>query len=326
MVGEIRDMETAEVIKQVLKTKPGLQAHSIRGRLSLMRNGGRDVVIAESTGDLKYKVGALEEQVKELKKENEAYRYQILSTRIRTQFNIDHYFTDYIRFGLLADTQLGSTYENIELLQHAYDIFVREGIENVYHSGDMLEGTHVYRGQEFEMHTNGLDAQVDYAVENYPQRDGITTRFIDGNHDISFWKRAGVISGMKIAERRDDIEYMGQDEADITLSNSEGKIVLRLVHPRKGTAYALSYQPQKYIESLTGGHKPNLVAFGHYHKAEHIPIYRNVESIQVGCMQAQTPFMRGRNIAAIQGFYIVELMINNKGIVRCKSEFFPCYD
>ncbi len=158
-----------------------------------------------------------------------------------------------IRFGLLSDTQLGSRYENLDLLQDAYGIFRREGIRIVYHSGDLIDGEKMYRGHEYELHTHGADAQVQYCVDNYPEQEGIETYFILGNHDASFWQNAGIDIGWQIDQKRADMHYIGMDEADVTLSSDSGDIILRLYHPRKGTAYAVSYQIQKYMESLTGG-------------------------------------------------------------------------
>jgi hypothetical protein len=125
---------------------------------------------------------------------------------------------------------------------------------------------------------------------------------------------------------RDDLHYLGQEEVDIALKKS-GHPKIRLSHPGKGTAYALSYQPQKYVESLTGGQKPDAVFIGHYHKAEHMPCLRNVQTVQAGCMQHQTPFMRRKSISAHQGFWILDMWMNKQGKPkRFGAEFFPYYE
>ncbi len=64
-----------------------------------------------------------------------------------------------------------------------------------------------------------------------------------------------------------------------------------VMHPGGGTAYALSYRPQKLVESLQGGQKPAVILIGHYHKIS-VNLIRNVWAFQVGCSQDQTPFMR----------------------------------
>jgi hypothetical protein len=82
---------------------------------------------------------------------------------------------------------------------------------------------------------------------------------------------------------------------------------------------------QKMIESMSGGEKPNILAVGHYHKAEYI-FYRNVHTFQTGCTLAQTPWMKGKGIAAHIGGWIVEVHVDDEGtITRLKQEYIPFY-
>lgn len=259
------------------------------------------------------RVHALETQIKELQQ----FR------KIHTSY----FYNDTARFGLVSDTHLGSLYCAMDNLEAAYDVFEKEGIETVYHCGDLTDGEKMYRGQEYEIFRHGCDAQVEEVVDNYPRRNGVSTHFILGNHDMSFWKRAGVNIGPKIAAARDDMFYLGVEEADIIYRQNDKKVRVRLAHPGKGTAYAISYQIQKYIESLTGGAKPHVLCVGHYHKTELIPQYRNVYAIQAGTLEKQTPFMRARNIAAMMGFWIIEFSVNipNK-VSRFKAEWFSFFE
>jgi hypothetical protein len=131
--------------------------------------------------------------------------------------------------------------------------------------------------------------------------------------------------GKIIASKRPDMVYLGQDEQDVIIrGQGKAKAVLRIVHPRKGTAYALSYQIQKMIEAWSGGTKPAIVVVGHYHKSEYI-FYRNVHAFQVGCIERQTPFMRGQNIAAMVGFWILNFVIATNGITKMTGTFYPFY-
>jgi predicted phosphodiesterase len=259
-----------------------------------------------------------------LRKQNAKLQKQVEMLHKKDTKIIHNYSGEYIRFGVVSDTQLGSLYERIDFLNLAYEIFKKEGIKNVYHAGDLLDGEKMYRGQEYETHKHGFDSQIDYCQMVYPKLSGIKTHFITGNHDLSFYKNAGADVGKKITRIREDMVYLGTEEADVILKNRQGQVILRVSHPGKGTAYALSYHPQKYIESLTGGKKPHIVLMGHYHKSEFL-FYRNIHLIQTGCLQSQTPFMRRQNIAAMTGFWLVELMVDGGSLIRCKTEWFPKY-
>lgn len=231
-----------------------------------------------------------------------------------------------VRIGFVTDTHLGSLFDDLESIHTAYKIFEQEGISTVLHAGDICDGEKMFRGHEYEIKIHGADNQVAYTVENYPSITGITTQFITGNHDLSFYKHAGIDIGSQIAAKRDDLIYLGQDEADVTFQSERGSCKVRLNHPGGGSAYALSYHSQKYIESLTGGEKPNIILTGHYHKAELMPSYRNICSVQGGTLQYQTRFMRNKNLAAHKGFWIIEFNIDADNMIsRFRGEFYALY-
>ena len=227
-----------------------------------------------------------------------------------------------IRFGLMGDTQINSKYTQITHLHKFYDICKSEGIDTIYHTGDIDEGEQMRPGHQYECYEQGADDHVREIIKVYPKREGIKTYFITGNHDASIIKRCGYDIGYPIANQRDDMIYLGQSDAVVNLTPN---CTLELRHPIDGTAYALSYKLQKMIESMSGGEKPNILAVGHYHKAEYF-FYRNVHAFQTSSFQAQTPWMKGKGIAASVGGWIVEINVDNEGtITRIKQEHIPFY-
>jgi len=227
-----------------------------------------------------------------------------------------------IRFGMMGDTQINSKFTQLTHLHKFYDICKSEGIDTVYHTGDIDEGEQMRPGHQYECYTQGADDHVKEIVRVYPKIDGITTHFITGNHDASIIKRCGYDIGYPIASQRDDMKYLGQSSAVINLTPN---CTLELRHPLDGTAYALSYKLQKMVESMSGGEKPNILAVGHYHKGEYF-FYRNVHCFQTASFQAQTPWMKGKGIAAFLGGWIVEIHVNDDGTIsRIKQEYIPFY-
>ena len=235
-----------------------------------------------------------------------------------------HLHGEEVNLGILSDTHLGSRFADLGLLDFAYETFDKRGIQTVLHAGDILDGQRMYKGQEFELDKYGADAQVDFCAKRYPRVDGIQTLFIDGNHDRSFWKDAGNNTGKKISQLRPDLTYLGYMEAEIVVGDVEkGKTAtIRLFHGEDGSAYAISYRPQRYLTELPGKSKPDMLVMGHYHKAETL-YYQGVIAVQAGTTQKQTPFMRGRRLSAALGFWIVNLTVNEAGIARIGFEFFP---
>lgn len=230
--------------------------------------------------------------------------------------------TKIIRFGIMGDTQIGSKYTQLTYLHDFYDICESEGIEDVYHSGDITDGLKMRVGHEYELYEVSADEMRDDVVKNYPKHNGIKTHFITGNHDASIYKNVGYDIGQAIANLRPDMEYLGRDCAVINLTPN---CTLELRHPWDGTAYALSYKMQKMIEAMESDSKPNVLAVGHYHKAEYL-FYRNVHALQTGCFQGQTPFTRGKGISVHIGGWIVTIRVDEAGTIQgFAPEFIPFY-
>ena len=227
-----------------------------------------------------------------------------------------------IRFALMGDTQINSKYTQLTHLHDFYDVCSRYGIDTVYHTGDIDEGEQMRTGHQYECYTQGADDHTDEIIRVYPMRTGIKTYFITGNHDASMIKHCGFDIGRAISEKRPDMSYLGRDCSVVQLTPN---CSLELRHPWDGTAYAISYKMQKMIEAMQGGDKPNILAVGHYHKIEYIS-YRNVHAFQTGTFQAQTPWMRGKGIAAMMGGWIVEVDVDSDGSIRSiKQELIPYY-
>jgi UDP-2,3-diacylglucosamine pyrophosphatase LpxH len=227
-----------------------------------------------------------------------------------------------IRFAIMGDTQLGSKYTQLTHLHNFYDICAKEGITDVYHTGDLTEGLKMRVGHEYELYTISADDMRDDVVKNYPKRPGITTHFITGNHDASIFKQVGYDIGAAIANARPDMEYLGRDCAIVNLTPN---CTLELRHPWDGTAYALSYKIQKMIEAMESDSKPNILAVGHYHKTEYL-FYRNVHALQTGCFQGQTPFTRGKGISVHMGGWIVTVRVDTDGTIQgFAPELIPYY-
>jgi hypothetical protein len=316
----------------IIRNSLGSTDQGIRRTLQRMVHGG--IIEKVTTPDKKVilrisqkVLGELEAENKALREQIDRFREELKRLELKRQYNLDSYKAKSIRFGLISDTHLGSKYENLPFLNLAYDIYEQEGIKRVYHCGDITEGRMRHRGHEFEIHVHGMDNQADYTAEQYPHKKGIITKFITGSHDLSFYKSVGGDIGKKITDLREDLIYLGQEQAQVLLEDKNGNTAtLRLVHPGGGTAYSLSYKPQKQIESLSGGTKPNIEGIGHYHKLLWLPGYRNIQGFLVGSLQHQTAFMARHHNASMQGFLIVEVVLDENGIIRCRPEVFPGYE
>lgn len=221
------------------------------------------------------------------------------------------------KLGVVSDTHLNSIYQQLTHLNSMYDIFYSEGVEYVLNCGDICAGMGMYQGQEYEVFNIGADAQVEYAIKNYPKRNGIKTKVISGNHDLSFYKKSGIDIIKKLASEREDIEYLGQYSAYIEIADG---VYIYLLHPDSGQAYAISYRPQRIASGFTDNNKPDIMLIGHFHQTEYI-YERNIHIIQCGSFEGQTSFLKRKGIMPKIGGWIIEFKVDGGFITRFKQEF-----
>lgn len=312
---------------------------TIKERLvAFLRKHRAKVKLLDLARELDLSPRSLDALLQELSGEGYAIRQEDDLVWLQRQFEkpaavdipVGQFFGKRICFGAISDTHLCSYYERLDVLEALYDIFAREGITTVYHGGNIIDGR--TRFNQFEVKWWALDDQIKYLLDNYPQREGITTYFITSDHHEGWWvEREGIDIGRKIqmeAERsgRHDLIHIGYLEADVRFKHGKGETWMKIIHPRDGAAYALSYKMQKKAESFQGGNKPRLLLSGHYHKFD--ACYpREIFALQLGCVQDQTRYMLQKNISAHVGGLIVELNQDENGIInRFKWEWIPFYD
>lgn len=222
---------------------------------------------------------------------------------------------DEITVGIVSDTHLGSREEALEHLHAFYDEAAARGISEIWHAGDLVAGVGIYRGQEAWGLLPGLNTyrtQVDYAVENYPKRDGITTLMISGNHDVEGAAgRIGADPVSAVSHQRADIKHIGVYSGSIELPNGAHA---QLVHGRGGGSYAVSYKAQKYVESLPPGRKPALLIFGHWHISGWFR-HRSVPILMAGCWEWQTDLLVRLGLQPDVGGWFVTLRLADDGSI-----------
>lgn len=247
-----------------------------------------------------------------------------------TVIDVSRESKNHFRVGLVSDNHLASKYARLDVLSALYDLFAQEGVTTVYNCGNWIDGDARFNRHDLLVH--GIQGQLGYFLQHYPQREGITTYLIAGDdHEGWYTQREGIDVGrymqMLAEERgRQDLKYLGYMEHDIIMQAERGETVLRLLHPGGGSSYAVSYTPQKIVESYQGGEKPHILLIGHYHKASY-NLIRGVHVVQAGCTQDQSPFMRKKRLAAHLGGWILEWWTDEVGaITRFKQEFIPFYN
>jgi predicted phosphodiesterase len=225
------------------------------------------------------------------------------------------------KFAVLSCTHLGSKWQQLTHLHTFYEYAYKRGVRTFLHAGDLVDGEKMHRGHEYGIFVHGADAQVAYAVKNYPKLRGAKTLMLSGNHDLSFWKTSGVEVVARVARERKDIEYLGADFAFVQMGN----VSVGLMHSRGSVAYARSYKGQRIVEQTAPERKSNFLFIGHYHVPVHVPGYRNVELVQLGCFQSQTDFLQSLGLYPYVGGVIVTFVPDERGLATITYEWVPFY-
>lgn len=233
-------------------------------------------------------------------------------------------------FGITSDNHLCNKHARLDVLKALYSRFADEGITEVWNAGNWIDGE--FSKNKHELLVRGLDPQVQYWAENWPQHRGMKTLFVAGDDHEGWYQQRECIEigrhAQMVAERggRNDLIYMGYGEALIELKGKGGSARGLLCHPGGGAPYAISYSGQKVVEAFQGGEKPQFVIQGHYHKANY-SYPREVHVIDAGTTCDQTFFMRKKRIAAHVGGWIVEFKQGDDGrILEFRCRWLPFYD
>jgi UDP-2,3-diacylglucosamine pyrophosphatase LpxH len=222
-----------------------------------------------------------------------------------------------IRFAVVSDTHMGSKFEALNELHMFYDYCAEQGIDTVFHVGDISDGFYTNRMTSIrDLHAVGFSEQLTHIIENYPHVPSIHTYFITGNHDYTHMRNGFADIGEEIDRNRDDMTYLGHNFAKIDIYDG---IDLALIHPTDGSSRTLSLKLQNIVD-----HNPyrraSIMVAGHYHKSIGMK-YKGVYAYLVPSFQHQTGFMADNNLQSDVAGMIFTLKVTEGEIRSVVTEY-----
>jgi len=213
-------------------------------------------------------------------------------------------------FGAIGDLHAGSKYCRWDVREDLIRRCEKRDAQAIFDTGNWIDGEASFN--RYDLEAVGLAAQCKMLAKRHP-KTGIPIYAVAGDdHEGWYEGREGIDVGWycekTMRENGHDWTNLGYMEAHVRLvnANTGESQILAVVHPGGGSAYAMSYRPQKIIESYEGGEKPAVALYGHYHKLDSGNV-RGVWYAQTGCCQDQTPFMRKKGLEAHVGGSIIGL-------------------
>jgi len=233
-----------------------------------------------------------------------------LPTEIDKRFSIDD-GDGYYRFALISDTHLGSEAEHLQELHEFYDRCVDRGVSRVFHSGDISDGWKVHTGHlnEIKDEAAGWGNLREYVVSNYPERTGITTHFIEGNHDNKFYNRNNIRFGRLLGMEREDLHYCGNSQATFILDEAND-IDLELIHPSGGKPYTTGYRLQTLYRERNLTERPSIASVGHLHGSMYAET-EGVKGLYAGAWKGTTTYGKRKGHQAKIGGWIIDMEVRD---------------
>ena len=235
---------------------------------------------------------------------------------------------NHVKFGVFSDAHMGHSCYRPDIFRKMIKDGKRQSLEFFLNAGDTIEGMSGRDGHIYELTHLGASQQLDYFEKEFSRLDR-QVYSIEAQDSHGGWFKSkgnmGLDIGEELERRCKNYKFIGYDEQDIELDNG---CKIRLRHPGGGTAYAISYKIQKYVEAMSGGKKPNLLFDGHFHKAMYM-FHRNVHCFESGTLQEQSPFMKKIGTPAHLGYWMVDVNMHKKkgkGVERVTSQFMPFYE
>lgn len=224
-------------------------------------------------------------------------------------------------FALISDTHLGSSAEHLTELHDFYDRLVDRGIDTVFHCGDISDGWKVHKGHVnvIKGEASGWSRLKEYVIQNYPEREGVDTFFIEGNHDHKFHRRTGLHFGKQISQARDDLHYCGDSMARFVF-DAEHDIDLELIHPSGGKPYTVGYRLQTLFRERSYDNKPTIAGVGHLHGSMYAET-EGVHGFYAGAWKGTTTYGKRKGHEAKIGGWILELEIEDGEVRRLSQEW-----
>jgi len=227
-----------------------------------------------------------------------------------------------IIFGVVSDPHYASKACQITAINEFCEIAEKQGVKHIFTPGDILAGFNVYKGQLFDLYAVSFSEQVESALSNIPE--GFDWYLMGGNHDYSFIRTGGQNPIIVLSKERDDLHYVGFDEADVPILKD---VDLKMWHPSGGVPYSLSYRLQKGVEQIAFSElqsivrgvkeKPTIrfVLCGHLH-VQIQSLFGSIFGMQCGTFEGTTNYLKKLGLVPAIGGYIIKATLGKNGLLK----------
>lgn len=210
-----------------------------------------------------------------------------------------------MKFLLISDLHFGNEFENLGLIDRAYNYCIKNGINIILCGGDFIDGSFSRTTQKI----TDLYEQIEYFIKNYPQDKTILTFGVAGDHDFSTLKRASLDIIEICNNRRHDIIIGGYNNAEINIKNDKIHLFHNILggkmYPTEAPIILLGHK-HKYLTKMKG----NSLQIT-------LPTLSNINQQMPSALELDLSFSKGYISSAV----IKHLYFGTQDFVLSESEF-----
>ena len=210
-----------------------------------------------------------------------------------------------MKFLLISDLHFGNEFENLGLIDRAYNYCIKNGINIILCGGDFIDGSFSRTTQKI----TDLYEQIEYFIKNYPQDKTILTFGVAGDHDFSTLKRASLDIIEICNNRRHDIIIGGYNNAEINIKNDKIHLFHNILggkmYPTEAPIILLGHK-HKYLTKMKG----NSLQIT-------LPTLSNINQQMPSALELDVSFSKGYMSSAV----IKHLYFGTQDFVLSESEF-----
>lgn len=204
-----------------------------------------------------------------------------------------------IKFIVISDTHFGAWYENFNYLNKVYEYAIRNGINYIVVTGDLIEGN-CFDYDRCKSEYKSIKAQMDHVFLDYCYDDSIKNIILLGNHDFSAYVKEGIDIG-NFLSIRDDFNIIGYKEGYLKIRDE---------------FITLKHEVSKILNSIDNPCSVlNIVGHSHQYRTTY-----NDDSVvlKVPCL---CDVYAGIGYVVNKGFVVCELNFDDLGLCNMETEF-----
>jgi biotin operon repressor len=213
-----------------------------------------------------------------------------------------------VKIAFISELRMGAIQSQISMAHWLYKVFAREEIDFGVIVGGMTIGlpSAVLQPDIFKVDIKEPIGLINYAADNFPKSKGFKTYIISNRRELELTKKVGVNPLAKIAERRDDLAFVG----DIQHTFDVRGVRIKVISPwDDNSPKGLSYGLQKITDGISDRPAPQIIVTGGMHERLELADYgsQGIYVYSVASLHTQMRRQARKGVHPRLGCLILEL-------------------